>query len=119
MGAIDQAVIQYPGGALLLVIFVQAGSVWLWKSLKWFVKREFETQEAHQERQDEAIKSIQERLNKYDITFAVSKASFEKFVDKIDIHIEKEDALPLQVAQIATDVAWIKTELTANKTGRL
>jgi hypothetical protein len=117
MGLLDTLVGDYPGAFLLAILAAQGLLVWLWRSLRWFVKREFERMERHQKRQDQAIESIQGRLNQYDITFAVSRTAFDDLVATIEKHVQKEDKLPIAVAQIATDVAWIKGEIKRQNGG--
>jgi hypothetical protein len=115
MDKLDSVVSSYPGIAMLVVLSANVVLVWLYRSLKWFVKREFESMERHQKSQDTAIAGIQSRLNEYDISFAVSRKSFDALVATIDRHVEKEDQLPLKVQEIADDVGWIKRYIINGK----
>jgi Na+-transporting methylmalonyl-CoA/oxaloacetate decarboxylase gamma subunit len=111
MEFLDKLVESYPGAFVLLTLFLIGVVAYMGTTLKWFVKREFKRMEAHEAAQDKAIKKVEERLTGYDITFAVSKTSFDDLCRKIDGHIKKEDELPVLVAKIVTDVAWIKSEI--------
>jgi hypothetical protein len=111
MEFLDRLVESYPGAFVLLTLFLIGVVAYMGTTLKWFVKREFKRMELHQAAQDEGIKSVETRLSQYDITFAVSKASFEDLCRKIDGHLTKEDDLRVLVAKIVTDVAWIKGEI--------
>ena len=118
----DAMITQYPLLAFFLLVALNGLIIWLYNSLKWFVKREFERMERHQllqdqdrqridQRLDTDIKRVETRLNQYDITIAVSKQSFDDLVTTINDHIRREENLPTQVGQIVADVQWIKTTL--------
>jgi len=108
---LDGIVETYPGVALALMVGLFLLNSFWWRSLTFFVKREFLAMETHQTRQDAAIESIQSRLSAYDISFAVSGEKFDALVALIEGHVSRENEIPGQIAAIGQDIEWIKREM--------
>jgi hypothetical protein len=96
-----------------------AGTVLVFQGLLTFVyvlvKRELHRMEQHEKKQDVAILGIQKKLASYDITFAVSKTSFDDLAEAIRNHIKKEADIPKAIAGIQADVAWIRGRINDGK----
>jgi hypothetical protein len=114
MDNFDEFVRAYPGVWVLIFGAANVALAWFWGTLKWFVKREFKAMEDHQKRQDRAITKVEDRLNKYDVHFAVSQQSFDDLVGKIDDHIEREETQVRKIEDIRLAVASIEGMMKRN-----
>lgn len=114
MEGMNHIISQHPAVVVFAFGAMNAVLAFLYATLKWFVKREFAAMEAHQIRQDASIVHIEGRLDKYDITFAVSQKSFDDLVSKIDLHIAKEDQTIAKVDEIRERVANMEGMMQRN-----
>lgn len=109
MNELNQIVSEHPAIVVLaFTLFFGATNVALgaaYRALKWFVYREFEKLEHHEDQQDVAIRKLEERLDRYDVKFAVSQTSFDQLVGKIDEHMRQEEETLKTVGEIRDRLA--------------
>ncbi len=117
MDWLNDIVSEHPGLFLLVLAGANAALGWFSGTLKWFVKREFRLMEEHQGRQDERIDAMQQRLNRYDVSFGISQEAFEGLVKTIEDHLATDRETIRKLDELCGSVAHIEGMLERNGGG--